>query len=295
MQALAQGDNTLTVTATDAAGNSTTVTEHLQVDTLPPVLTLDKFTGDDLVTIDEQAAAQNITGTASLSEAGLTVSVSFNGKTYTGIVGADGKWSISVPVADMAALTDGTYNMIATITDLAGNTTTTAPQVVTVDSHASAINIGIVSSDDRLNATEAGLPLAINGTTANVDVGATVTVTLNGKTYTAQILADGSWTLQVPSADLQLLAEGSNSISASVTGHDGSTVTTTHNLDVYIHDLPQATIDTPFGDGILNGTEAGQDQTLTGSTGVTTPGQTVTVTLGAKPTPAPSMAAATGA
>ncbi|WP_431225851.1 hypothetical protein ACQ86O_27135 (plasmid) [Serratia sp. L9] len=59
--------------------------------------------------------------------------------------------------------------------------------------------------------------------------------------------------------------------------------------------LPQATLDTPFGDGILNGTEAGQDQTLTGSTGVTTPGQTVTITLGAKPTPAPSMAAATGA
>jgi ribosomal 50S subunit-recycling heat shock protein len=282
LQALAQGDNTLTVTATDAAGNSTTVTEHVQVDTVPPVLTLDKFTGDDFVSADEQKSAQNITGTASVSEAGLVVSVSFNGKTYTGTVGADGKWSISVPAADMAALTNGTYEMIATISDQAGNTTTTAPQVITVDNHISAINIGIVSSDDKLNAVEAGLPLAINGTTANVAVGATVTVTLNGKTYTALVLADGSWTLQVPSADLQLLAEGSNTISASVTGNDGSTVTTTHNLDVYTHDLPVVTLDTPFGDGILNGAEAGQPQTLTGTTGITTPGQTVTVTLGGK-------------
>ncbi|TQI78977.1 Ig-like protein group 3 [Serratia fonticola] len=282
LQALAQGDNTLTVTATDAAGNSTTVTEHVQVDTVPPVLTLDKFTGDDFVSADEQKSAQNITGTASVSEAGLVVSVSFNGKTYTGTVGADGKWSISVPAADMAALTNGTYEMIATISDQAGNTTTTAPQVITVDNHISAINIGIVSSDDKLNAVEAGLPLAISGTTANVATGATVTVTLNGKTYTALVLADGSWTLQVPSADLQLLAEGSNTISASVTGNDGSTVTTTHNLDVYTHDLPVVTLDTPFGDGILNGAEAGQPQTLTGTTGITTPGQTVTVTLGGK-------------
>ncbi|WP_447885379.1 Ig-like domain-containing protein [Serratia fonticola] len=282
LQALAQGDNTLTVTATDAAGNSTTVTEHLQVDTVPPVLTLDKFTGDDLITVDEQKSAQNITGTASVSEAGQVVSVSFNGKTYTGIVGADGKWSISVPAADMAALIDGSYQMIATLSDQAGNTTTTAPQVITVDSNASAINIGIVSSDDKLNAVEAGLPLAISGTTANVATGATVTVTLNGKTYTALVLADGSWTLQVPSADLQLLAEGSNTISASVTGNDGSTVTTTHNLDVYTHDLPAVTLDTPFGDGILNGAEAGQPQTLTGTTGITSPGQTITITLGGK-------------
>ncbi|MGL5388968.1 MAG: Ig-like domain-containing protein [Serratia sp. (in: enterobacteria)] len=282
LQALAQGDNTLTVTATDAAGNSTTVTEHVLVDTVPPVLTLDKFTGDDLITVDEQKSAQNITGTASVSEAGQVVSVSFNGKTYTGIVGADGKWSISVPAADMAALTDGSYEIIATLSDQAGNTTTTAPQVITVDSNASAINIGIVSSDDKLNAVEAGLPLAISGTTANVATGATVTVTLNGKTYTALVLADGSWTLQVPGADLQLLAEGNNSISASVTGNDGSTVTTTHNLEVYTHNLPAVTLDTPFGDGILNGAEAGQPQTLTGTTGITTPGQTVTITLGGK-------------
>ncbi|WP_447879742.1 Ig-like domain-containing protein, partial [Serratia fonticola] len=62
----------------------------------------------------------------------------------------------------------------------------------------------------------------------------------------------------------------------------GNPVSGSHDLGVFIHSLPDATLNTPFGDGILNGTEAGQPQTLTGSTGITTPGQTVTVTLGGK-------------
>lgn len=44
--------------------------------------------------------------------------------------------------------------------------------------------------------------------------------------------------------------------------------------------MAAATLEPPFNDGVLNGTEAGQDQTLKGTTGVTGPGQSVTVSIG---------------
>ncbi|WP_447882235.1 Ig-like domain-containing protein, partial [Serratia fonticola] len=117
---------------------------------------------------------------------------------------------------------------------------------------------------------------------ANLAVGTTVTVTLNGKTYTGTTLADGSWSVTVPAADLALLADGTTTVTVTAVDQAGNPVSGSHDLNVFIHSLPTATLNTPFGDGILNGAEAGQPQTLTGSTGITTPGQTVTVTLGGK-------------
>ncbi|WP_447908411.1 Ig-like domain-containing protein, partial [Serratia fonticola] len=105
----------------------------------------------------------------------------------------------------------------------------------------------------------------------------TVTVTLNGKTYTGTTLADGSWSVSVPAADLALLADGTTTVTVTATDLAGNPVSGSHNLGVFIHSLPDATLNTPFGDGILNGAEAGQPQTLTGTTGITTPGQTISV------------------
>lgn len=60
----------------------------------------------------------------------------------------------------------------------------------------------------------------------------------------------------------------------------GNTLSGSHAIGVFIHTLPNATLDPVFGDGVLNAAEAGSAQTLSGATGLTTPGQTVTVTLG---------------
>jgi hypothetical protein len=67
---------------------------------------------------------------------GQTVTVTLNGKTYSGIVQSDGTWSIAVGNADLAALTNGTaYTVASTITDLAGNKAT-ATDKLTVDEPA---------------------------------------------------------------------------------------------------------------------------------------------------------------
>ncbi len=284
LQVLSEGEHTMSFTISDNAGNVTVVNRTIIVDTTPPELTLSPFTGNNLLTADKLQSSQFVSGTASLSDVGQTVTVTFNGTTYTTTVGSDGSWSVFIPSGDMQALTNGTYNLVASLTDKAGNTTTLPPQTITVDTNAEAVNISIVSTDDRLNAVEAGQPLTVSGTTANVAAGQTVTVSLTVagavKTYTTTTGADGKWSVDIPSADLLLLSDGSHTLTASVQGISGNTVTVDHTLDVHINTLPSITLTPPFTDGILNAAEAAQDQVIRGETGINGRGQTVSLTIG---------------
>ncbi|AOR64367.1 Ig-like domain-containing protein [Pectobacterium wasabiae] len=280
LRALTEGEHALSFTVSDDAGNITVVNRIIIVDTTPPELSLSPFTGNNLVTADELQSSQFISGTASIADVGQTVTVTFNGVTYTTTVESDGAWSVFIPSGDIQVLTNGTYNLVASLTDKAGNTTTLPPQVITVDTNAEAVNISIISFDNRLNALEAGQPLTIDGTTANVSAGQTVTVTLNGKSYIATTGADGKWSVDIPSADLLILTDGSKTITASVQGISGETVTVDHTLDVHINTLPSITLTPPFTDGVLNGAEAAQDQVISGETGISGRGQTVSLTIG---------------
>ncbi|MCY9850138.1 Ig-like domain-containing protein [Pectobacterium jejuense] len=280
LRALSEGEHAMSFTISDSAGNTTVVNRTIIVDTTPPELSLSPFTGNNLITADELQSSQFVSGTASLSDVGQTVTVTLNGITYTTTVESDGAWSVFIPSGDIQALTNGTYNLVASLTDKAGNTTTLPPQTITVDTNAEAVNISIISFDNRLNAVEAGQPLTIDGTTANVAAGQTVTVTLNGKPYTTTTGADGKWSLDIPSADLLLLSDGSNTLTASVQGISGDTVTVDRTLDVHINTLPSITLTPPFADGVLNGAEAAQDQVIRGETGISGRGQTVSLTIG---------------
>ncbi|MBD8529623.1 MULTISPECIES: tandem-95 repeat protein [unclassified Massilia] len=75
-------------------------------------------TADD---INTGSTAPVLTGTATVAP-GETLRVSVNGKTYT-VAAQDGRWSLDLAVADPAApLVPGqTYDVVATVTDTAGN------------------------------------------------------------------------------------------------------------------------------------------------------------------------------
>ncbi|VTR46931.1 Uncharacterised protein [Serratia fonticola] len=68
-----------------------------------------------------------VSGTASIGDAGRTVTVTLNGKSYTGVVANDGTWSATIPSADLQAMGDGSYPLTTTLSDAAGNTTTVTP------------------------------------------------------------------------------------------------------------------------------------------------------------------------
>ncbi|ONK01027.1 hypothetical protein BSK71_21340, partial [Pectobacterium actinidiae] len=70
LQALGDGEYLIRATLTDVAGNITTLTRTLTVDTTAPTLTLEALTGDDLLTADELQSALDLLGSTSPAEAG---------------------------------------------------------------------------------------------------------------------------------------------------------------------------------------------------------------------------------
>ncbi|MFX5918494.1 Ig-like domain-containing protein, partial [Acinetobacter baumannii] len=82
---LADGPHTITVSATDPAGNACTDTAVLTLDTLAP----------NAPVLDPINATDPVTGTA---EAGSTVTVTYpDGTTATVVAGTDGTWSVPNP------------------------------------------------------------------------------------------------------------------------------------------------------------------------------------------------------
>lgn len=273
---LADGTVTISATITDSAGNSSTQTHNVQVNTAAVSLSVSTISGDNLINAAEAGSALTLSGTGTNFAAGTVVTVLLNGKGYSATIQNNGSWSVNVPAADVAALADGTsYTVSASAQDSAGNSAT-ASRSVAVDLTAPVISINTVSTDDRLNAAEQQQPLTLNGSTS-AEVGQTVTVTFGGKTYTATVAANGTWALNVPAADLAALGQGAQTITASVNDRAGNPGQTTHALTVDTV-APTVTIATVAGDDIINNAEQLAGQTISGTTTAEV-GQTVTVTF----------------
>ncbi|MCJ2013601.1 Ig-like domain-containing protein [Methylobacterium sp. J-076] len=194
--ALREGANTLTVTATDAAGNTSAASAgvNLTVDTVAPVglsiTTLPGTTND---------ATPVITGTA---EAGTTVTVS-NGTTVLGtaVAGANGTYSL-VPTT---ALGEGANTLTATATDAAGNVSqASVPATLVIDTTPPAagtlalsdlIDTGPSHTDHITSATSFGLALAgqEQGSTVAYQVSTDGGATYTGTTVAQTNLADGHY------------------------------------------------------------------------------------------------------
>ncbi|HAM5329010.1 TPA: Ig-like domain-containing protein [Escherichia coli] len=273
---LADGTVTISATITDSAGNSSTQTHNVQVNTAAVSLSVSTISGDNIINAAEAGSALTLSGTGTNFATGTVVTVLLNGKGYSATIQSNGSWSVNVPAADVAALSDGTsYTVSASAQDSAGNSAT-ASRSVAVDLTAPVISINTVSTDDRLNAAEQQQPLTLNGSTS-AEVGQTVTVTFGGKTYTATVAANGTWALNVPAADLATLGQGAQTITASVNDRAGNPGQATHALTVDTV-APTVTIATVAGDDIINNAEQLAGQTISGTTTAEV-GQTVTVTF----------------
>ena len=214
---LADGDYSITVQVTDDAGNVQTSTAlAITVDTsvAAPVIALSDDTGTagDNQTND---ATPGFTITTENDAVSVMVSID-GGKPVAATKDADGQWHI-----DSTALADGDHTIVATVTDLAGNTATssltftvdTTLSVPTIDL-ADASDSGSLNSDNITNDTTPAFTLG------NIDADVTkVQVLINGTAYDA-VKAEGKWTFTAPE-----LADGDYSISVQVTDDAGNTAT----------------------------------------------------------------------
>ena len=194
---LGDGGHQITVTSTDAAGNSTTTAAmNMQVDTTAPAAPM-------LTT----PIGGTSTGTPTYSgtgEPGATVRVVIDGQqACMTTVAANGTWSCTVT----SPLSEGMHTVSITITDAAGHTSQSVDGTIDVRGSTGTVTpvTGSVGSNDNGH---------IEGTATP---GATVNVYVDGQ-LVGTVTADenGHW-----SFDLPLLGAGEHTVSVGVVGQDG--------------------------------------------------------------------------
>ncbi|MFA3130308.1 Biofilm associated protein, partial [Acinetobacter pittii] len=241
LPALTDGPHTITVTATDAAGNAGTDTAVVTIDTTAP----------NAPVLDPINATDPVSGTA---EAGSTVTVSFpDGTTATVVAGTDGSWSVPNP----GNLVDGD-TVTATATDPAGNISLPGTGTVSAD-----ITPPVVVLDDVL--TNDSTP-ALTGTVN--DPTATVVVNVDGVDYPAVNNGDGTWTLV--DNTLPALTDGPHTITVTATDAAGNAGTDTAVVTIDTT-APNAPVLDPINatDPVSGTAEAGSTVTVSFPDGTT--------------------------
>jgi hypothetical protein len=172
---LSDGARTVTVSVTDPAGNTSTASQLLTIDTVAPAVTITG--GANALTND---ATPRISGTADVAP-GTTVTVTLADQTLTGLVQVGGTWS-----ATPTALSDGPHRVVMSVSDQAGNLATFT-QTLTVDTVSPVVTI-----TGGATATTSDADPTITGT-SNAAPGTIITVSIAGQTLTTILQASGAW------------------------------------------------------------------------------------------------------
>ncbi|EHO4299678.1 non-fimbrial adhesin SiiE [Salmonella enterica] len=214
---VADGGYTLTVEATDKAGNKTTQELDFTIDTTlsVPTLSLDSaddsgIAGDNITNVKTPGFTLNNIDT---DVSRVIVEVMHNGiKQEVPLVQAGGQWRFA-PTSDWA---DGDYILTVKVEDRTGNVKQSAPLTVTVDTHIAIDRIELVNDsgipDDNLTNEarphfQVTVPADVNGVRLSIDGGktwfdATQSATSGVWDYTwLTNVANGPHTLMVEASD----------------------------------------------------------------------------------------------
>ncbi|NBD29497.1 MAG: hypothetical protein GVY31_05600 [Alphaproteobacteria bacterium] len=265
-------DQPVTVTAMDAVGNVTSLTDSVTVDTETHV-TLNAFTAgtDAIVNGSEHEAGVTLTGTA---QPGASVLVVLGGMSQTVTATEAGTWQASWAGAQLPT-GETTMDVSVTATDGAGNTAQTTGSVE-IDTYVNELTVtsGEVGGDGVVNFDESGLPITVTGT---VEAGSVVMVTLHEAQLQADVAADGSWSVTFPAGALPG-GEYPTSMVVEATDAAGNTTSMTEAVQVDTVAGDVALSSAPIEiDDVINADEASDGVWISGTA---TPGLLVTVGFG---------------
>lgn len=198
---LSEGENAITVTATNGAGLSTVISRSVTLDTVPPILTVNSPTGGEITT----SPAFTLSGTASDATSGIS-SVTVNGESLELTGGAFSK---------AVTLLEGTNQFVFVATDNAG-LQTTVTRTVMLDTVNPALSV-TSPPDDLMTNNPA---LTISGTASDATSGL-VSVTINGSPVA---VTDGAFSQAVT------MEEGQNEYTIIATDAVGHTSTVTRSV-----------------------------------------------------------------
>ncbi|HAK1778840.1 TPA: Ig-like domain repeat protein [Salmonella enterica] len=219
------GLHTLTVEATDKAGNKTTQTLDFTIDTRLSTPTIAMDSRDDTGAIGDYITSVKRPGftigniDADAHSVILRITQGGNSQEVT-LTQVGGQWRFT-PDADWA---DGSYTLTVEVTDNAGNVRQSTPLVVTVDTQTSITDITLVNDhgvpDDNLtNSTrpqfEITVPADVNSVQLSIDGGANWVSATQG--------IEGVWGYTWPTD----MGDGKHTLTVMVTDRAGNTATQT--------------------------------------------------------------------
>lgn len=208
------------------------------------------------------------------------VTVTVNGKDYTGAVASDGSFGVNIPASDTQGLVDGYYVATAVVSDKAGNESIPDDEDFFVDDLTGTITINPIS-DGYINADEHNEPLVVSGTTTGIEPGQKVTVTLNNEDYTTTVKPDGTYELTIPANKVGELVDGNESITAKVQDKAGNEADAILEFVVDTN-VGTISVDDISADGYINADEHNEPLVVTGKTTGIEAGQEVIVELNGK-------------
>ncbi|EDR6949292.1 Ig-like domain repeat protein [Salmonella enterica subsp. enterica serovar Ohio] len=219
------GQHTLTVEATDKAGNKTTQTLDFTIDTRLSTPTIAMDSRDDTGAIGDHITSVKRPGftigniDADAHSVILRITQGGNSQEVT-LTQAGGQWRFT-PDADWA---DGSYTLTVEVQDNAGNVRQSTPLIVTVDTQTSITDITLVNDhgvpDDNLtNSTrpqfEITVPADVNSVQLSIDGGANWVSATQG--------IEGVWGYTWPTD----MGDGKHTLTVMVTDRAGNTATQT--------------------------------------------------------------------
>ena len=259
---LTEGAHTLTVKASDAAGNTSNASGGLSVtvDTTAPTtvatLSFSADSGSSSTDFITNTAAQTISGTLAANlGTGETVEVSLdNGSTWAAATATVGQttWSLA------GVTLTGSDTLQARVTDTAGNTSAAKTQAYVLDTTASApTTLAVASGSDSATKGDGISNAPTPAITGQSEAKASVTLyDTDGTTSLGTATADGSGNWSITSSTL---VEGSHTLTAKQTDVAGNTSAASSGF-TYIRDTVGPT------SMALSTTSVDQASATTGST-----------------------------
>lgn len=272
--AMQDGLHSLTLTAVDANGKTSTVSHDLTLIThmtSVPEIHFDKVTDDNVINLAESQHDLLLSGSLSAVALGQSLILKgSDGHEHAATIDAQGHWQVLIAAADVAGfIKNGEIH--AWYHDGANNYTDMAQELNVVTQLTPVYYEMDIGGDMILNYQEAQQDLSfyIEGVTS---------LDINGKTYQP----DSGGMITLPSADLLALAEGPVTASAHRSDQYGNSDSQTLSdfFDVATHNLPTLTLDTAFADHVIGADDVNTWHLLQGSSTHLDAGSTVTLTLG---------------
>ncbi|HCK5988316.1 TPA: non-fimbrial adhesin SiiE [Salmonella enterica] len=229
---VANGSHTLTVEATDAAGNKATQNLEFNIDTLlsEPTIALDSTDdsgtkGDNLTSVNKPTF---ILGNIDADARYVTVEVQHGGtkEVLTATKGATGIWSVT-PTGMWA---DGSHTLTVRVEDEAGNVKYSVPLTITVDTQITIDDIELVNdsgtkgdnlTNDANPHFRITVPGDVNEVSLSIDGGVTWVKAMQSST-------SGVWNYTWP----KTLADDDYTLTVKATDNAGNTVTRTLDFTI---------------------------------------------------------------